>query len=68
MEGLPGRREYLGTFLGSHSSLEDGQHLPQRPSGEANSNISTSGLCSAYGQANNLASRKAEAKATNITR
>ena len=49
MEGLPERREYLGTFLGRHASPEDGQHLPQRLHGEADSDISTSRLRFANG-------------------
>ena len=68
MERLPRRREHLGTFLGSHAPPEDGQHLPQEPSGEADSDISTPALRSAYGQANNPAPRKVETRATDRTR
>ena len=67
MKGLTGRREHLGTFLGRHAPLEDGQHLSQGPSGEADSDISIPGLRSAHGQANNPAPRKAKARATNET-
>ena len=68
IEELPGRREYLETFFGSHASPEDGQHLPQGPSGEADSDISTPGLHFAYGQANNPAAHEAKTRATNKTR
>ena len=65
MEKLLGRREYLKNFLGSYTSLKDGQHLPQRPFKEANNNISTPGLCSTYGQVNNSAPRKAKTRTSN---
>ena len=68
MEGLPGRREHLGTFFGYHAPLEDGQQLSQGPPGEANSDISTHELRSAHGQANDPAPRKAKAKTTVKTR
>ena len=67
MEGLPRRREYLEIFFGSHTSLENGQHLSQGPPGEANNDISTPGLRFAYGQANNPAPRKARIRTTNRT-
>ena len=65
MERLPGRREYLGTFFGGHAPLEDGQHLPQGSPGEADSDISTSGLRSAHGQADNPALHQTKARTTN---
>ena len=68
MERLPRRKEHLGTFLGSHAPLEDGQHLLQGPSEEADSNISTPVLCSAHGQANNPAPREAKTRVTDRTR
>ena len=49
MEELPKRKKYLRTFLSSHASLEDGQHLLQEPSGKTDSNISTFGLPFTYG-------------------
>ena len=57
----------METFLNSHTPLEDGQHLLQRSTREIDSDISTIGLRSAHGQANNLAPRKAKMKATNKT-
>ena len=68
IEGLPKRREYLGTFLGRYLSLEDDQHLSQRLRREANNDSSTCRLRSAHGQANNLAPYKVEIRATNKTR
>ena len=68
MKRLPGRREHLETFLDGHAPSEDGHHFPQRPSGEANSDISTPGLRSAHGQANNLAPLEAEIRTTDRTR
>ena len=68
MKRLPERRERLETFLDSHASLEDGQHFPQGPSKEADSNISTSGLRFDHGQANNLAPCKRETRATDRMR
>ena len=68
MEELSERRKHLGNFLGSHALLEDGQHLPQGPSGEANNDISNPGLRFAYGQANNPALCKAKTRVTNKTR
>ena len=65
MEELPGGREYLKAFFVGHAPSEDGQHFLQGLSGKADSNISTPGLCPAHGQANNLAPRKAKARATN---
>ena len=65
IEGLPKRREHLWTFLGSHAPPKDGQHLPQIPPGEANSDISTLRPHSAHGQTNNLVPRKAETRMTN---
>ena len=41
MEGLPRKREHLRTFFNRHAPPEDGQHLPQGPLGEADSNINT---------------------------
>ena len=67
MEGWPGRRKYLRTFLGSHVPLEDGQHLPQESSAKADSDISTPGLPFAHGQANNPAPCKAKTRVTNKT-
>ena len=64
MERLPRRKEYLGTFLGCHVPLDNGQYLSQGPSEEANSNISTPGLRSAHGQVNDPAPCKAKAKTT----
>lgn len=52
MEGLLRRKEYLKTILGSHTLLEDGQHLLQRQSREANSNIGTPGLRSTHSKVN----------------
>ena len=43
------KKKHLGTFLSHHVPPEDDQHLPQRPSEEANSNISTSELRFAHG-------------------
>ena len=63
MEGLLGKREHLGTFLGSHAPLEDGQHLSQRLSKEADNDISTSRIRSTNVQANNPALHKAETRA-----
>ena len=68
MVGVSKRREYLGTFFDSRASPEDGQHLPQRPSGEVKINISTAGLCSTNNQANNPVPRKAETRTTKMTR
>ena len=68
MEGLPGRKEHLGIFLSRYIPLKDGQHLLQRAPEEADSDISTSGLYSAHGEANDLALRKAKTKATNKIR
>ena len=68
MEGLPGRKEHLGTFLGRHAPLEDGQLLSQGPPREADSDINTPRLRSAYGQANHLAPRKAKVRTTDRTR
>ena len=67
MKRLSERKKHLKTFLGHHVLQEDGQHLPQGPSGKANSDISHSGLCSAHGPANNPAP-ELKAKATNRTR
>ena len=63
MEGLPKRKEHLGTFFGSHASPKNCQHLPQKPSRKTDSNISISGLCFAYGQTNNPDRRKIETRA-----
>ena len=60
MEKLSEGRKYLKTILNSHAPPEDGQHLPQRLFGEADSNISTLGLHSTHSKANNQAFRKAE--------
>lgn len=68
MKELPGRREYLGTFLGSYVPPKDGQHLPQGLFGEANSNNSIPGLRFAHDQANNLVFRKAEIRTAKKTR
>ena len=54
--------------LANYVSPEDGQHFPQGPPREADSDISTSGLRSAHGQANDLAPHKAKARATDRTR
>ena len=48
MEKLYERRKYLKTFLGIHAPPKDGQHFPERPTGEADSNISTPRLRFAY--------------------
>ena len=68
MEGLFERRKHVRTFLGRHAPLENGQHLPQRPPGEADSDISTPGLRSAHGQANDPAPRQTKVRATDRTR
>ena len=65
MEELPGRWEYMRTFLGSHVPLEDDQHLLQRLSGEVDSNISIFGLHLTFDQAKNLAPHAARIKTTN---
>ena len=65
MKGLPERREHLETFLNGYAPPENGQHFPQGPPRETDSDISTLRLCSAYGQANNLVPHKVKAKATN---
>ena len=67
MEGLLRRKKHLGTFVGRHVPSDNSQHLPQGPFGEAKRNISIPGLCSAHGQANDLASCKAELRATDKT-
>ena len=64
MERLPRRRKYLETFLSSHISPKDGQYLPQKSFGKANSNISTPKFCSTHSQANNSTLRKAEIRIT----
>ena len=68
MKGFTGRREHLGTFLGRHAPPEDGPHLSQGPPREADSDISTPGLRSAHGQANDPAPREAKARTTVRTR
>ena len=68
MEGLPGKKEHLGTFFASHASPEDGQHLSQGPSGEVNCDISIPRLRYAYSQVNNPAPCKAETRAIDGTR
>ena len=68
MEGLTGRKEYLGTFFSRYTPPEDGQHFLQGPPGEVNSNISIPALRSAYGQVNNPAPREAKARVTNRMR
>ena len=68
MKGLSGRKEHLRTFLGRHAPPDDGQHFPQGPLGEADSNINTSGFHSAHGQANDPAPRQMKARATDRTR
>ena len=68
MKRVPKRGEHIETFLGSYASSKNGQHLPQGLSREANSNISIAELYFTHGQANNLALRKAETRATKITR
>ena len=67
MEKLPGRKEHLETFFDHQASPEDGHHLSQKPSGEADSNISIFRLRSAHSQVKNLAPYKFKAKATNKT-
>ena len=62
MKRLFGRKEHLRTFFGSHAPPENGQHFPQKLSGEADSDINTLGLCSTYGKANSQATRKVEMK------
>ena len=65
-KGYP--KEHLGTFLRSHAPPEDGQHLPQGLFGEAESDISTPGLRSANGHANDPAPRETKARAIDRTR
>ena len=54
----------MKTFFGSHIPPENSQHLLQRLSKEANSDITIPGLCSTYGKANNQAFYKAKTKIT----
>ena len=67
-KGYPEEEKHLGTFLGYYAPSEDGQHLPQGPSGEVDSNISTPKHRSAQGQANDPAPREAKTKVTNRMR
>ena len=43
------KKKHLETFFGSHTLLEDSQHLPQGPFREVNNNISASRLRFAHG-------------------
>ena len=68
MEELPRKREHVEIFFDSHASLEDGQHLPQEPPKEADSNSNTFGFHSAHGQVKNPAPCKLETRAAKKTR
>ena len=68
MEGLPGRKEHLRIFLGRHTPPEDGQHLPQGPPSEADSDISAPEFRSTHGQANNPVPHETKARVADRTR
>lgn len=62
IEKLLRRRKHLEIIFSGYVSLKNGQHLLQKPSREANSNISTPGLCSTHDKANSQALCKVETK------